>query len=95
MTLMDWPHICLLFDGMRTTLVSIFCFIALGSMSCSRWDSRHEQESARQAGREAYRASRELKRDAKHAATDLQHAGKEFREGWENARREDKTAREK
>jgi len=69
---------------------ALACF-GLSLTSCSQ--SYDRQPDTRQAGREAYRASQELKKDAKRAAQDLRNAGKNFREGWNDAQREDRTRR--
>jgi hypothetical protein len=68
----------------------LFLIVAIGLVlpSCNR-DSRREDHSARQVGRDAYRASRELKHDAKKAEEDLRNAGREVQEGWNEAKRED------
>ena len=57
--------------------------------ACTRTEQRRDDNSARQAGREAYRASQDVKHGAEKAAKELRNAGKEFREGWSEARRED------
>ena len=73
---------------MRWIIPALAC-LALSLTSCNQTYDR--QPDTRQAGREAYRASQELKKDAKRAAQDLRQAGKNFREGWNEAAREDKS----
>ncbi len=62
-------------------------------MSLTSCDSRERQEGpdARKAGRDAYRAAQAAKRDVKEAERELRNAGKKFREGWNEAKDEDKT----
>jgi hypothetical protein len=57
--------------------------------------ARHEEPTARQAGREAYQAGQAIKKGAKQAAREVRDAGKEFRDGWKEARREDPKRRDK
>ena len=59
--------------------------LAIGLSGCAR----HEEPTAREAGREAYEAGQTIKKGAKEAAREIRDAGKEFREGWKEARRED------
>jgi hypothetical protein len=61
----------------------------MGLVSCTRDD--HESPDARQAGRNAYRAAQDAKRDLKQAEHDIEKAGKEFREGWNEAKHNDKS----
>ncbi len=53
--------------------------------------TRKDDTSAHQVGREAYHATQDIKKGAKKAANELKKAGKEIREGWAEAKREDKT----
>ncbi len=57
--------------------------------ACNRRDQR-DDTGAHQVGREAYHASQEIKRGAKKAAQEIKKTGKEIREGWTEAKREDK-----
>ena len=79
---------------MRSFCVAlVFCF-GIGMIGCSRDDNAARQgATARQAGRDAYRASQQAKRDAKQAAREVEKAGKDFRQGWNEAKHEDKTHR--
>ena len=67
---------------MRNSYLGFVFLIASLGISCNRASPRSDDESARQAGRDAYRATQDLKRDAKDAEQQLRSAGKEFREGW-------------
>ena len=78
---------------MRNSYISLAFLIASLSLSCNRQPARHDDESARQAGREAYRATQDLKRDAKDAERELRSAGKEFREGWNEEKQRRETSR--
>jgi hypothetical protein len=77
---------------MRSLCIALMLFAGMALSSCTR-DNRPAQQSAaaRQAGRDAYRAAQAARRDAKDAARQLEHAGKDFRQGWEEAKREDGT----
>ena len=76
---------------MRILYLAAVIVLELGLVSCSRdaGGPYRDESAARQAGREAYRASQAAKRDAKEAAKELRNAGKAFREGWDEARRQD------
>jgi len=74
---------------MRACGLFLIFAIGLALPSCSR-DSRRDDPTARQVGRDAYRATQELKRDAKKAGKELQNAGRDIREGWNEAKHEDK-----
>jgi hypothetical protein len=66
---------------------------ALGSGACTRRDrdsADRDEPTARQAGRAAYEASQDIKKGAKKAANELRDAGKEMRQGWNEAKHEDK-----
>ena len=69
-------------------IIPALAFLGLSLISCNQTSDR--PPDTRQAGRDAYRASQELRQDAKKAARDLRDAGKNFREGWNEAQREDK-----
>ncbi|HXB69501.1 MAG TPA: hypothetical protein VNY05_14720 [Candidatus Acidoferrales bacterium] len=62
----------------------------LSVTSCNR-DAPRDDPAARKVGRDAYRASEELKRGAKKAGQELRDAEKEVREGWNEAKHEDKS----
>ena len=64
--------------------------IALSLAGCSRDDSGHRASASREAGRAAYQLSQETRRAAAKARQELRYAGKELREGWNQARHEDK-----
>ena len=64
--------------------------LGLTMASCNR-DARRDEPAARQVGRDAYRASKEIKRGAKEAAQELRKAGKELRQGWNDAKRKEKS----
>ena len=70
----------------------LFLILAAGLLfpACNR-EPRRDDPSARQVGRDAYHATQELKRDAKKAGQEIRQAGKDIREGWNQAKREDKT----
>ncbi len=70
---------------MRRSVLFPAVALAIGLTGCAR----HEEPTARQAGREAYQAGQAIKKGAKEAAREIRDAGKEFREGWKEARRED------
>ncbi len=76
---------------MRTLFVTSLIVFGIGLSGCSRKDrDTHQNEpAARQAGREAYRASQDIKKGAKEAAKELRSAGKEFREGWNEQKRQE------
>jgi hypothetical protein len=81
---------------MRTCCLALLFLLGFGLASCNRRDEdRRGEPAARQAGRDAYRASQEIKQDAKKAEKQLRDAGKEFREGWNEKKREDRTVRQK
>ena len=63
--------------------------IGLTFTGCSR-DAHPNEPAARDVGRDAYRASQEIKRGAKKAGKELQKAGKEVRQGWNEAKHEDR-----
>jgi hypothetical protein len=64
--------------------------IGVAAISCNRHPQKTQREepAAREAGREAYHASQDIKRGAKEAAGELRKAGREFRQGWNEARRQ-------
>ena len=62
--------------------------VILALAACSRDPRYRHDETAREAGRQAYRASQDVKRGAREAGRELKDASREFREGWEQARRE-------
>ena len=81
---------------MRTRLIEVVLILAISLVSCTRdHDESREGYAAHQAGRQAYRAAQAAKRDAKEAERDLWKASKEFREGWNEAKREDANSRHK
>lgn len=79
---------------MRILWLSFLLPLALAVNSCTQ-TPRREEPNAREAGRKAYWASQSLKRDAKDAAYQLHQAEEEFRQGWNEASREDNTRRQK
>jgi hypothetical protein len=81
---------------MRTCFIEVVLILAISLISCTRdYDERGDGLAAHQAGRQAYRAAQAAKRDAREAERDLWKASKEFREGWNEAKREDATRRHK
>jgi hypothetical protein len=62
--------------------------LSSGLTSCSRHAERRDDSAARQAGRDAARATQDLKHDANEAARELRNAGNQFREGWNQGKRE-------
>ena len=81
---------------MRSCFIEVVLFLGISLISCSSdHDERHDGLAAHQAGREAYRAARAAKRDAREAERELWKASKEFREGWNEAKREDATRHKK
>jgi hypothetical protein len=64
--------------------------LGLTMTACSQDEnrSRRNEPAAREAGREAARASQDIKQSAKKAADQLKDAGKEFKQGWEEGKRE-------
>lgn len=81
---------------MRSFCTTFLIILGIGLTSCSRDDSSvRAHEAERQAGRDAYRASQEVKHGAKEAAHELRNASREFREGWSEAKDNEKTRREK
>ena len=70
-------------------------FLAIVAINSCNQTPRREQPNAREAGRDAYRASQKLKREAKDAAHELHNAEEQFREGWNEASREDNTRKDK
>jgi hypothetical protein len=79
---------------MRISHIILVLFVAIGLVSCNREDGR-EGPDAREAGRKAYRAAQSAKRDLKDAERELRNAGRQFREGWEEAKRGDRTRNDK
>jgi len=79
---------------MREFWFTLSFLIGMSLVSCTQdnRDHRDDGAAARQAGRDAYRASQQVKDGARRAAQDLDHAGKEFREGWEEAKHNDRGA---
>ena len=75
---------------MRTLGTLAMLAVGLTMASCKR-EAHRDEPAARQVGRDAYRASKELKRGAKEAAQELRKAGKELREGWNDAKRDEKS----
>jgi hypothetical protein len=73
---------------MRRPYLLTVLAVAIGLSGCAR----HEEPSARDAGREAYEAGQAIKKGAKKAAREIKEAGKDFREGWNEARRKDPDA---
>jgi hypothetical protein len=81
---------------MRIFCIALGLLLGTGLISCNRdGGASRDGPDARKAGREAYRASQAAKRDAKEIGRELQNAGREFREGWDEARGEDKGHRKK
>ena len=81
---------------MRISIIALVLALGIGLSSCDRDDStRRETPEARQAGRDAYRAAQAAKRDLKEAERELEKAGKSFREGWLEAKHNDKNSHEK
>lgn len=81
---------------MRFSCTAMLLLLGLGLVSCSRDDADYRaHDAARQAGREAYRASQEVKHGAKAAAQDLRNASKEFRDGWSEAKHNDRNRPDK
>ena len=81
---------------MRFQCLALVLFLGAGLVSCTRdTGASREGPDARQAGRDAYRASQAAKRDAKEVGRELQNAGRQFREGWNEARGEDKVHHKK
>ena len=80
---------------MRTWCSVFVLFLGMGLTACNSDTDRRESPDARKAGRDAYRAAQSAKRDLKEAERELEHAGKQFREGWNEAKDEDKATRKK
>ena len=79
---------------MRASWIALSFLVGISLISCAREDGGHRDDgAARQAGRDAYRASQQVKDGARRAAQDLDHASKAFRDGWEEAKRNDHTPR--
>jgi hypothetical protein len=77
---------------MRISYTALVVAGALSLISCTRENGAHREEpAAREAGREAYRATQDIKRGAKKAEQELRNTGKELRQGWNEAKRENKT----
>jgi len=77
---------------MRGLNLSLIIAVALGLGACDRRDStKRDEPPARQVGREAYNLKQELKREAKEAAKELRKAGKDVREGWNEAKHDDRS----
>jgi len=76
---------------MRLSGIILTFFLGLGLVSCNQ-DNRGTRQpaDARQAGRDAYHAAQQAKRDLKKAEHDIERAGKNFREGWNEAKSNDK-----
>jgi hypothetical protein len=83
---------------MRISVVPMALILGLSLVSCYRDDTAaraREDSRAREAGRKAYQAAQDAKRDIKEAGRELQKATKAFREGWNEAKNQDKTHRDK
>jgi len=76
---------------MRT--LPLFALFALLT-ACNQDPRYRHDESAREAGRQAYRTSQDIKRGARHAEEDIRNASREFREGWDQARRDSERHRQ-
>jgi hypothetical protein len=76
----------------RFTMTALVLLVTLSA--CSRTQRKGEQ-TARQVGREAYDAAQEVKRGARKAAQEIRKTGQEIREGWNEAKREDKSPKKK
>jgi hypothetical protein len=81
---------------MRSSYLLTTLALAVSLAGCARRDQpRRNESSAHEAGREAYQAGQEIKRDAKQAGKEVRKAGKDFRDGWDEARREQPKRRDK
>jgi hypothetical protein len=80
----------------RTFNISLIVAIALGCAACSREESaRTDEPAARRAGKAAYQLRQDLKKDAREAAHELHKAGKDVRDGWNEAKHEDRSTPKK
>lgn len=61
-------------------------------VSCSPNDRGRQDADARKLGQEAHEAALKVKHDAKEVAHEARTAGKQFRDGWDDAKRNDKNA---
>ena len=78
---------------MKISSMALVLALAVGLSSCARDDdARRESPEAREAGRKAYRAAQAAKQDLKQAERQLEKAGKSFREGWLEAKHNDKNS---
>ena len=81
---------------MRSLYIALVLAAGLGLSSCTREDtSRSNEPAAHRAGREAYRASQDIKRGAKKAAEEINKAGDQLRDGWNDAKRQDRNSDKK
>jgi hypothetical protein len=65
--------------------------LVIAFTACERDARYRHDESAREAGRQAYRTSQQIKRGAREAEQDLRDASREFKEGWEQARHDEES----
>jgi hypothetical protein len=81
---------------MRSLYITLVLAAGVGLSSCARDDTAHSNEpAAHRAGREAYRASQDIKRGAKKAAEEINKAGDQLRDGWNDAKRQDRNSDKK
>ena len=69
--------------------------LAMGLGACNRNEAHRDEPPSKQAGRAAYEASQKIKEGARKAAKELNHAAKNAREGWNDAKREDRNSPKK
>ena len=81
---------------MRIWMASLGTILLVGLGACNRDTSRdREDPAARQIGRDAYELKQNLKQGARKAAQELRRAGKEAHEGWNQAKQEDQSRRDR